>query len=300
MAAKEGKIRSWRSPTAIAWLAALAGALHPLQDRRDLAVGMEEGIALPLPLLDRARERVLRLQLEDTERAGLAVEDEGVEVGARRAAPLQFDPSCAQDEAPVAEEAVEILPEDPLAQMGAVVILLRVAAAQFAREEDKGLAEQPTRRPDHPPLVETDQRRRGASREGAVVGGVVALEDKGLEGTSDCRRVGVERSGQRRDQGPFVPGHGRVITLGRATVALAVQPADQQRQDSGVLAEGRAADRRVGRVAVLAGEAGDVGPAGLGVVAFDGRVAHDRSRRCEDGSAFLAEERAYPGSFAEE
>src|SRR5947209_15328373 len=109
-----------------------AVALHPLQDRRDLAVGMEEGVALPLPLLDRAREGVLRLQLEDAERAGLAVEDKGVEVGARRAAPLQFDPSCAQDEAPVAEEAVEILPEDPLAQMGAVVILLRVAAAQLA------------------------------------------------------------------------------------------------------------------------------------------------------------------------
>jgi len=81
-----------------------------------------------------------------------------------RAAPLQFDPSRAQDKAPVAEEAVEILPEDPFAQMGAVVILPRVAAAQFAREEDQGLAEQPARRPDHPALIETDQRRRGAAR----------------------------------------------------------------------------------------------------------------------------------------
>jgi len=111
-----------------------------------------------------------------------------------------------------------------------------------------------------------------------VVGGVVAIEDKGLEGTLDRRRVGVERSGQRRDHGPFVLGRGRVITVGRATVALAVQPADQQRQDSGVLAEGRAADLRVGGVAVLVGEAGDVGLAELAIVAVDGRVAHDISR----------------------
>ena len=111
-----------------------------------------------------------------------------------------------------------------------------------------------------------------------MVGGVVAIEDKGLEGAPDRRRVGVERSGQRRDQGPFVPGRGRVLTLGSATVALAVQPADQQRQDSGVLAEGRASDRRVGRVAVLAGEAGDVGLAELAIVAFDGRIADEISR----------------------
>ena len=187
-----------------------------------------------------------------------------------RASPLRFSSTrpALRTKRLSLEEAVEVLPEDPLAQMGAVVILLRVAAAQFAREEDQGLAEQPARRPDHPALVETDQRRRGAARERAVVGGVVAIEDKGLEGAPDHRRVGVERIGQRRDHRPFVPGHGRMIAVGRATVALAVQPADQQRQDSGVLAEGRAADRRVGRVAVLAGEAGDVGLAELAIVAF--------------------------------
>ncbi len=85
-----------------------------------------------------------------------------------RASPLRFSSTrpCAQDEAPVAEEAVEVLPEDPLAQIGAVVILLCVAAAQLAREEDQWLPEQAKCRPDHPTLVETDQRRRGAARRG--------------------------------------------------------------------------------------------------------------------------------------
>jgi hypothetical protein len=48
---------------------------------------MEERVALPLPLLNRARERVLRLQLEDAERAGLAVEDEGVGVASDGSVP---------------------------------------------------------------------------------------------------------------------------------------------------------------------------------------------------------------------
>src|SRR5690348_9643667 len=122
---------------------------------------MKEVVALPLPLLHGARERVLRFQLEDAERAGLAVEDECVEVRARLAAPLQFDPPRAQGEALVAEEVIEVSPEDPFAQAGAVVIFLREAAAQFAREEDQRLAEQPPRRPDDLPRAEPDQRRRG-------------------------------------------------------------------------------------------------------------------------------------------
>ena len=133
---------------------------QPIDGRGDLAVGMEEVVALPLPLLDRAREGVLRLQLEDAERAGLAVEDQRVEVGARLAAPLQFDAPRAQHEAPVVEEAIEILPEDRLAQMGAVVILLRVAAAQLARQEDQRLR-RAARAPTRPAVgVKADQRRR--------------------------------------------------------------------------------------------------------------------------------------------
>jgi len=74
---------------------------------------------------------------------GAELVEQEVEVGARRAALLQLHPAGAEDESPVGEEAIEIQPEDPLAQVGAVVILLRVAAAQLAREEDEGLAEQP-------------------------------------------------------------------------------------------------------------------------------------------------------------
>ena len=56
--------------------------VQPGEHAGDLAVGVEDVVALARQLGGRAGEGVLRLQLEEAEGAGLAIEDDGVDVGA--------------------------------------------------------------------------------------------------------------------------------------------------------------------------------------------------------------------------
>ena len=149
----------------------------------DLAVGVEDVVALARQLGGRAGEGVLRLQLEEAERAGLAVEDDGVDVGAHVAAVSpQLDPAGAGHEPLVLEERVEILAEDALAEIGGVVILLRVASFELAGQEEQRLRRQPVERPDE--LVRSDphERRGRDAGHGGVIGRALPVEREGGDG----------------------------------------------------------------------------------------------------------------------
>ena len=166
---------------------------QPGEHAGDLAVGVEDVVALARQLGGRAGEGVLRLQLEEAEGAGLPIEDDGVDVGAHVAiVSPELDPAGAGHEPLVLEERVEVLAEDDLAEIGGVVILLRVASFELAGQEEQRLRRQPVDRPDEPARVDPNERRGRDAGHGGVIGRVLPVEREGGDGLADDRGIDGE------------------------------------------------------------------------------------------------------------
>ncbi len=213
----------------------------------DLAVGVENVVALARQLGGRAGEGVLRLQLEDAEGAGLAIEDGGVDIGANvTTVSPQLDPAGTGHEPLVPEERVEILAEDHLTEMSRVVILLRGASFELAGQEEQRLRCQPVDRPGEPVRGDPHERRRRDAGHGGVKGRALMIEREGGHRLADDSGIdgqGRSKCCYQRDLGSRLRRFPAIVRLER--------PTDEPTQDVAIGLDGAAADDSVRWIAEL-------------------------------------------------